>query len=58
MDGQISDQEFRLIIDEVEKYGKLKSEIRAASKKAHLDEEKNSLIRQGRDEVRGEFIKN
>ena len=54
MDGQISDQEFRLITDEVEKYSKLKSEIRAASKKAHLDEEtKNSLIRQGRDEVRG-----
>ena len=58
MDGQISDQEFRLITDEVEKYSKLKSEIRAASKKAHLDEEtKNSLIRQGRNEVREEFIK-
>ena len=60
MDGQISDQEFHLITDEVSKYTKLKAEIRAASKKAHtpLDEEmKNSLIKQGRDEVRGEFIK-
>ena len=60
MDGHISDHEFHLITVEVAKYTKLKAEIRAASKKAHtpLDEEmKNPLIKQGRDEVRGEFIK-
>ena len=49
MDGRISDEEFRLINDEVEKYGQLKAEIRPGVRKAHaaveLDEEtKNSLI--------------
>jgi len=62
MDGRISDEEFRLIKDEVEKYGQLKAEIRAGARKAHaaveLDEEtKNSLIRQGREEARASFIK-
>jgi len=43
MDGRISDEEFRLIIDEVNKYGQLKAEIRSGARKAHaaveLDEE-------------------
>lgn len=65
MDGQISDEEFRLIMDEVNKYNQMKSDIRANARKAHsavkppvLDEEtKNSLIKQGRDEARASFIK-
>ena len=62
MDGQISDEEFRLILDEESKYDQMKAEIRAGAQKAHaavtLDEEtKNSLIRQGRDELRAVFIK-
>ena len=62
MDGRVSDEEFRLIIDELHKYDQRKSEIRAGARKAHaavaLDEEtKNSLIQRGRDEVRASLIK-
>ena len=43
LDGEISDDEFRLIIDEVAKYHQIKSEIRAGAQKRHasvaLDEE-------------------
>ena len=61
-DGQISDEEFHLIIDEVNKYTLMKAEIRAGAQKAHaavtLDEEtKNSLIQRGRDEARASFMK-
>ena len=60
-DGQISDEEFRLIIDEAQKYTQMKAEIRTGAKKAHaavtLDEEtKNSLIQQGRDEARASLM--
>ena len=62
MDGRVSDEEFRLIIDELHKYNQMKAEIRAGARKAHaavaLDEEtKNSLIQRGRDEARASFIK-
>lgn len=62
MDGRISDEEFRLIIDEVNKYDQMKAKIRAGARKAHaavvLDEKtKNSLIQRGRDEARASFIK-
>ena len=62
VDGQISDEEFRLVVDEVSKYNQMKAEIRAGARKAHatitLDEEtKNSLIQRGRDEARASFIK-
>lgn len=62
MDGRISDEEFRLIVDEVSKYNQMKAEIRAGARKAHaavtLDEEtKNSLIQRGRDEARASFMK-
>ena len=62
MDGRISDEEFRLIVDEVSKYNQMKAEIRAGTRKAHaavmLDEEaKNSLIQRGRDEARASFMK-
>ena len=62
MDGRVSDEEFRLIIDELHKYDQMKAEIRVGARKAHaavaLDEEtKNSLIQRGRDEARASFIK-
>ena len=62
MDGRISDEEFRLIIDELKKYGQLKAEIRSGARKAHaaveLDEEtKSSLIKQGKEEARASIIK-
>jgi len=61
-DGQISDEEFRMVIDEVNKYTQMKAEIRVGAKKAYaaitLDEEtKNSLIQRGRDEARASFMK-
>ena len=60
-DGQISDEEFRLIIDEAQKYTQMKAEICTGAQKAHaavtLDEEtKNSLIQQGRDEARASLM--
>jgi len=60
-DGQISDEEFHLIVEEARKYTQMKTEIRARAKKAHaevtLDEEaKNALIQQGRDEARAKFM--
>jgi len=62
MDGKISDEEFRLVVHELQKYEQMKLEIRVSARKAHaavkLDEEtKNSLIQKGRDEARASFIK-
>ena len=61
-DGTISNQEFHLILSEVEKYHALKDEIRTRTHKAYnaeiLDKEtKNSIIQQGRDEAKANFIK-
>lgn len=65
IDGQISDEEFRLIVDEVTKYNQMKAEIRAGARKSYaaiktpvLDEEtKKLLIQKGRDEARASFMK-
>ena len=62
MDGQISNEEFRLIVDEVDKFTQMKAEIRAEARKAHTaatidNETKNSLIQRGQDEARASFIK-
>ena len=61
MDGVISDDEFKLIVKELQKYDQLKAEIRAGSRKkqtATLDEEtKNARVQRGRDEARAVFMK-
>ncbi len=65
LDGEISDDEFRLAVSEVAKYNQMKAEISAGARKVHadvtppaLDEEtENSLIQRGRDEARASFIK-
>ena len=62
MDGRVSDEEFRIIVHELEKYEKMKSDIRAGARKAHaavtLDKEtEKSLIQRGKDEARASFIK-
>ena len=59
--NQISDKEFRLILGEVDKYNRMKAEIRARAVRAHaaaqIDEaEKKRLIQQGRDEVHAKLI--
>ena len=60
MDGVISDDEFKLIVKELQKYHQLKAEIRAGSRKKQvvtLDEEtKNALVQRGRDEARAIFM--
>ena len=65
VDAQVSDEEFRLILDESNKFDQMKAEIRAGAKKKHgaitppaLDEDtKKSLIQRGRDEARDSLIK-
>ena len=47
----ISDEEFKLIMEELEKYKAMKEEIRNNAKKKLKEEEKESLIERGRQEV-------
>ena len=57
-DCQISDSEYKLVLDEVEKYRTMKAELRRKSAAVGnvVDEEtKNSLIQRGRDEVHACF---
>ena len=57
--AHVSDEEFRIVVDEVHKYTQMKAEIRDRAKKAHaavtLDEE--AFIQRGRDEARASFMK-
>ena len=55
-DGEISDREFRLVLDELAKYYGMRDEIRAGARKAHatvaLDTAtKNELLQRGRTEA-------
>ena len=58
---KITNQEFRLILSEIEKYHKMKDKIRSRIQKDSdaviLDEKmKNSLIQRGRDEAKATLI--
>ena len=55
MDNFISDEEFKLIMEEMEKYKALKEEIRNNTKKKLKTEEEESLIEKGRQEARESF---
>ena len=55
MDDFISDEEFKLIMEEMEKYKSLKEEIRNNTKKKLKTEEEESLIERGRQEARESF---
>ena len=55
MDDFISDEEFKLIMEETEKYKALKEEIRNNTKKKLKTEEEESLIEKGRQEARESF---
>ena len=57
MDDHISDEEFKLIMEELNKYKAMKEEIRNNSKKKLKEEEKESLIEIGRQEARESFRK-
>ena len=57
MDDFISDEEFKLIMEEMNKYKALKEEIRNNTKKKLKTEEEESLIEKGRQEARESFRK-
>ena len=57
MDNHISDDEFKLIMEELNKYQALKEEIRNNTKKKLKTEEEESLIERGRQEARESFRK-
>ena len=57
IDNYISDEEFRLIMDEMDKYKAMKEEIRNNTKKKLKTEEEESLIEKGRQEARESFRK-
>ena len=55
MDDHISDEEFKLIMEELNKYKAMKEEIRNNTKKRIKEEEEQSLIERGRQEARESF---
>ena len=55
VDDFISNEEFRLIMEELNKYKAMKEEIRNNTKKKLKEEEKESLIERGRQEARESF---
>ena len=57
MDNYISDEEFKLIMEELNKYKAMKEEIRTNIKKKLKTEEEESLIEKGRQEARESFRK-
>ena len=57
MDNFISDEEFKLIMEEMNKYKALKEDIRNNTKKKLKTEEEESLIERGRQEARESFRK-
>ena len=57
MDNFISNEEFNLIMEEMNKYKALKEEVRSNTKKKLKTEEEESLIEKGRQEARESFRK-
>ena len=57
MDNFISDEVFKLIMEEMDKYKALKEDIRNNTKKKLKTEEEESLIERGRQEARESFRK-
>ena len=57
-DGQISESEFKLILDELEKYNNLKDDIHSKHKTQIInDTEKKKLIEEGKAQAMSEFKK-
>ena len=57
MDNYISADEFKLIMEEMDKYKAMKEEIKNNTKKRLKAEEEESLIERGRQEARESFRK-
>ena len=56
-DNKITDDEFRLILEELEKYKVMKEEVRSKTKKKIASELEETLIEKGRQEARDSFRK-
>ena len=60
-DDKITEEEFRLIVSEIDKYNKMKAEIRGRQKQSLSEDEKNRLFQRARDEAmmtaRAELLK-
>ena len=56
-DNNVTDEEFPLILEELEKYKVMKEEIRAKTKKKIATETEETLIERGRQEARESFRK-
>ena len=56
-DNKITDEEFRLIIEELEKYKVMKEEVRSKTMKKIASELEETLIEKGRQEQRESFRK-
>ena len=54
-DNKVTDDEFRLILEELEKYKVMKEEVRTKTKKKIMAETEESLIERGRQEARESF---
>ena len=55
--NKVTDEEFRLILEELEKYKVMKEEVRSKTKKKIAIETEESLIERGRQEARESFRK-
>ena len=56
-DNKVTDKEFRLILEELEKYKVMKEEVRSKTEKKIATETKETLIERGRQEARKSFRK-
>ena len=56
-DNKVTDEELRLILEELEKYKVMKEEVRSKTKKKIATETEETLIERGRQEVRNSFRK-
>ena len=56
-DNKVTDEEFRLILEELEKYKVMKEEVRSKTKKKIATEMEETLIKRGRQEARESFWK-
>ena len=54
-DNKVSDEEFKLILEELEKYKVMKEEVRSKTKKKTATETEETLIERGRQETRESF---
>ena len=55
--NKITDDEFRLILEELEKYKVMKEEVRSKTKKKIASELEETLVKKGRQEARDSFRK-